>query len=765
MLARSKSSIAEQLLYSECQRDDLESLSIIQQYDGLEMNNIMRYFTGDGPAQWIESGEQHMGTFGCSAGCGAEMERFVDLGHCLRKEVKTLEERRQLVTALPSGANRRNGGVCPFKNLKKHEIIQNLEASGLEYDISDNKKDLELLLKHHLQGVSHVPALCYGKQESSMAEINLEMYEVSPCETLHLTKEHIKNLLEELPHHLCQHDKDKMTDTLNTLQNDKEQLRGVDYRKHLLILTAVLFEHKANPKVIDLLSTLANVVHICYSLEKERTPRQVLRLANQVYLHSIHLREVIGTKTKVITSRKLYGTYFHSLSTHAPILYRLVNLRSLNAEQQERLFNKLKGIYSTTSSRRPAEDVGMGMLRMQAELHQDSKLESRAESEVGALGRQLQVLIPEQNSLIPWYMLSRKDVRAHYQPHLERLADFLESGEGVWWKKTESGIEFLDGPQEEDFKSSPPLHHFRSQTYKEEQKYLHNKWDVCVDKAKKKQLVLPHMQIKLYEGGSMVRVESGLFPVHVSGQEDICPSDEETPDNLTPEEEQPDNREAGHQAPCISNSDEETSDNLTPEEEQPDNREGGHPAPCISNSDNSDEETSDNLTLEEEQPDNREGGHPAPCISNSDNYDEEDYSKDDDKSVEFIKLQVTSAIDEEQPDYRPTSHYKTTLCQNLQGILGVNSSLTDLDRTRQNFKLRPSLKEEYNQKLAIVQSSVLRQYGELKEAIQAWETDFFISNNREPSYEDAREQHVDNLFKKRKLAAQFLQHWGMSALK
>ena len=45
-----------------------------------------------------------------------------------------------------------------------------------------------------------------------------------------------------------------------------------------------------------------------------------------------------------------------------------------------------------------------------------------------------------------------------------RIADFLLSGPGIWWRENEFGIEFFDY----DIKSSPSepkLHHFRSSNF------------------------------------------------------------------------------------------------------------------------------------------------------------------------------------------------------------------------------------------------------------------------------------------------------------
>ncbi|KAI8511942.1 hypothetical protein Bbelb_110420 [Branchiostoma belcheri] len=136
-----------------------------------------------------------------------------------------------------------------------------------------------------------------------------------------------------------------------------------------------------------------HIVHIFYLGEDQRSRRLVLRLANQIYLHAVLVREIIGTVTTSITPRKLYGQYYHSISTHAPILYRLINLKSVNAEHQERLFNSLKGIFSQTTSRRPNDVLGMSLVRLQAEQMRERDL-GREESEISTLGKNLRSVLP-----------------------------------------------------------------------------------------------------------------------------------------------------------------------------------------------------------------------------------------------------------------------------------------------------------------------------------------------------------------------------------
>ncbi|CAH1240896.1 Hypp6176 [Branchiostoma lanceolatum] len=250
LLARSKSTIADQLKYARCQREDIKAMQDTN-YQDVKIRDVVRYFTGDDPAQWVESGEQHQGTYGCSAGCGAPIKRFMDLGYCLRLQVKSLEDRRQLITSLPAGAR---GGSAPFKGLNKDQLIQNLNATGYDYDLECNKPELKSQLKQHLAGASHIPALLYDEQQSTLKAINLEQYAVSSCESLHNAKEHIKNLLEELPNHVNQQDKASVMEVQSAFQG-KEVMRGSDFRKLLISVTAHLAAHGGDPKVVELLNT------------------------------------------------------------------------------------------------------------------------------------------------------------------------------------------------------------------------------------------------------------------------------------------------------------------------------------------------------------------------------------------------------------------------------------------------------------------------------------------------------------------------------
>lgn len=100
----------------------------------------------------------------------------------------------------------------------------------------------------------------------------------------------------------------------------------------------ILLAGKADGGVIELLTTLAEMMGTFYAKEESRNPKQILRLANLAFKHALAMRAVL-TPPKTMTQRKLYGIYYHSAVHHAAVIYRLVCLSSINAELFERFFD------------------------------------------------------------------------------------------------------------------------------------------------------------------------------------------------------------------------------------------------------------------------------------------------------------------------------------------------------------------------------------------------------------------------------------------
>ena len=127
---------------------------------------------------------------------------------------------------------------------------------------------------------------------------------------------------------------------------------------------------------VQLLLDTMTITQILYAKVQERSQKSVLRLHNQTFLHAIACEEVIG-KPIILTKKKFYGHYLHSLVCHAPIQHRIICSRSTNTEQQERHFNTFASISLSTSSRRPGEIITPGLIRIQADINRRSTIQEQ----------------------------------------------------------------------------------------------------------------------------------------------------------------------------------------------------------------------------------------------------------------------------------------------------------------------------------------------------------------------------------------------------
>ncbi len=153
----------------------------------------------------------------------------------------------------------------------------------------------------------------------------------------------------------------------------------------------------------------------------------------------------------------MFGLYLHALTAHAPTQYELVCLRSVNTENQERLFGQARQIAQKCTNRSP-QNMPQVLLHLQAKQEHDTVLHSvrTAETQVSHIAKHLPQMA---GSKFATNFLRRK--RNSWQAHLERISRFLVHGEGTWWKRVDEGYQFLDGNSDPDQQSGPALHHFR----------------------------------------------------------------------------------------------------------------------------------------------------------------------------------------------------------------------------------------------------------------------------------------------------------------
>ena len=125
------------------------------------------------------------------------------------------------------------------------------------------------------------------------------------------------------------------------------------------------FLGKVGPKIRTLLDSLTELSKLLYLPAYLRSPKLVLRLHNQAFLHAMILNEVIGNP-KSLTERNLYGRYWHSITVHNARQSRIISLKSINTEEEERHFKTLQGVTKLTN-RRPGDIMTASLVRLQAE--------------------------------------------------------------------------------------------------------------------------------------------------------------------------------------------------------------------------------------------------------------------------------------------------------------------------------------------------------------------------------------------------------------
>ena len=382
----------------------------------------------------------------------------------------------------------------PFSNLTKGDLVTELRGRGLIEESHKSKHLMEYALTQKLCGVKMVPALLYGNEFKEIRNI-LPDYEILPVEPCHDIPGHIKNVYTELPHHLNQTEKEILEHAINTSFAKKDTKRSVDYRKSIIIVTTYC-RGKICSFAQLLLETLVNIQMLLYAGESKRNQKHIFRLNNQLFLHFMLCKIVIGKTLKVLSFRKFFGSYLHALIPHAGLQIRIVSGMTAFAESEERLFQEAKSITKRTSNNQPGNIMSNIILRSQVEEefkahvygeHGESWL--KEQSVVSDMYHEMRL---EKNTFI-----KKEFIRKYpqdWQAYLETVSDFIVLGEGTTWQQNTEGVEFLDS-ENVAAHAMPPLHHFRAWNLQQEQIYLQEQWRHCIVNP----TTIPSQYINVYD--------------------------------------------------------------------------------------------------------------------------------------------------------------------------------------------------------------------------------------------------------------------------
>ncbi|XP_062602067.1 uncharacterized protein LOC134263700, partial [Saccostrea cucullata] len=508
ILGQSGSSDKDQLTYVKTRTDDLKGMGapVICKTTNAPYQDVFPVFSGDNPARQFESGHQRGGHYSCL--CGVHVDSHQNLECCFRQPAKSLQARLDL---FKNGIQWKNFNITtnpnPFAHLKVQQIIDELDERRL--DILDTRKEsVSKQLAEHLEGIQRPPALFCTSMESQNPgkDLNLQKYEVLMCEPLHDISNMVTNLIAELPYHLSNKSMQKEYEIFsNTTIGDRNQIRGSDARLYAIKLTKFTqtkhSEGKVSEQVVDLCNSLTDIISIAYSKEGARNPQQILRLYNQTFIFGHLCKAVIGNPIKM-SSRKFYGSHFHSLVTHAPEIYRLFCLRSILAENEERSFGTLRSISLNTSDRKPEHVIKNAIIRYNAQQNTPVKPDSFQHQD-SIISKQSKFLPTRGPTIFKKSFISAR--MSLFQSHLERIADYLELGENVWWSQDDTSIIFHDCPTSE-VHSLPQILHFRKSMASDVQHYLEEKWEICVQQFTEGELQLPIKRIKRLQNGKLEKI-------------------------------------------------------------------------------------------------------------------------------------------------------------------------------------------------------------------------------------------------------------------
>ena len=173
-------------VYSQTRMEDIEELKKPLEIDnGVEIYDIMRLFKGDGPSCQVEAGQQKGGHYFCWI-CGIHCISSHDFAHAAYRKWLSFEDRQKKVLSSHRSIEKsKEKFVDLYSNLKKGELIDELDERGIKYSSIDNVADLKNKLVTAMQGIKRVPSLLYNCPEKDVYYSELKYYEIMACEPLH----------------------------------------------------------------------------------------------------------------------------------------------------------------------------------------------------------------------------------------------------------------------------------------------------------------------------------------------------------------------------------------------------------------------------------------------------------------------------------------------------------------------------------------------------------------------------------------------------
>ena len=134
--------------------------------------------------------------------------------------------------------------------------------------------DLAYVLRQLLRSLDdRVKAVMAGVHGS---KTKCKPYELVMCEPLHDYTNHVKNVLEEVKGHISQQANKILTENLDAIFQDKQELRECDWRDAAVLLPQLLSTHENKEyfpqPILNMLESLSELGELLYSRDSNRCP-------------------------------------------------------------------------------------------------------------------------------------------------------------------------------------------------------------------------------------------------------------------------------------------------------------------------------------------------------------------------------------------------------------------------------------------------------------------------------------------------------------
>ena len=691
----------EQLAYSETRLECLLELSQPTKVNGeIVVEDVMRFFHGDGPASQIEAGHQKGGNYFCvscpiHAGCTTDIYRSY-----IQPTIDISDRIKLLMAGEICKSNTLKKSLKPLEKLKVAQLRTELKSRGLS---TDGKQPVLLkTLQECMCGVQRIPMFLYNNPSATLESVNASRLEIQTTEPVHDIGGHAENLFCELPGHMDECTLKKFDEVVKgSGYSDKQMHRTCDRR--LLLLRLVEKIHDG--EIGELFKSLSEIQRILYLKEEKRCSQNVLRLSCQCHLH-FHQMLRFFNKHKPITLSwgKLFGKYLHDLLCHAALSYRLLNGRSMNVEKDEAVFNTIKSITNSTSNRRPGHIIGNLIVRLQAEDRFKKSYTHQPQNEMHVTKEinKYEAVIMKYKTNTIFSLDEMTKFNSDWMAFLEtRIPDFIKEGPNKWYTVNDSKVEFFDLVPNGPVPEHPMLHSFRSWTMKDERRYLKECWDKCLEND----IAIPVKHVMFESSESEIEFEAGI---DLEGE----PKDEVQLLDLTQHEYFEENEDTNINISSIENED-ATTHTLQ--------------SPNILNKEDISEIANQACPFTS----------PIPHVLTS----TPKFAKASDMSKECKAIARVLKIDFSD--------------KNLQKLQSAKNRV-------KKYPNSVNFQNDYHDLLAPLQTQVLRISRELKNHISEIETDFAIKNNLAVTTEQDRDRNLAELIHTQKYAQMLLTSWRIN---